>query len=472
MRADPGLLTLSPADLAGPAAAQVEPADYPGTWGELPLSYEFSPGESDDGVTVDIPLATLNQVSDTEFGWQVPGLREELVTELIRSLPKQLRTAFVPAPDTARGVVARLGPVHGDLLDALADELGRIGGMSIPRAAFDLARLPAHLRITFRVTDSGRVLASGKDLGVLRQQLRPLLADALAEAATPITRSGLRDWDIGTLPRVFTSGQIRGYPALADAGDSVEVALFETEAQARQAMRLGTRRLLLLQVPAGVRSVASRLPVSAKLAMSRHPYPSTSALFEDCAACAADQVIADAGGPAWDADGFAHLLEAARARLAVLTVGVVGAVARVLAQAHEVEDRLDRAANPALAPALADVRAHLAALIYPGFVAGTGSGRLPDLVRYLRADVLRLDKTPWDSVRDAERMAAVQRVTDDYQQAMGKLAPSAQAGPEALAVRWMLEELRVSLFAQTLGTGVPVSEKRIQAALVRLVAAP
>jgi ATP-dependent helicase HrpA len=478
--ADPGLLTLSPADLVGPAAEEIDPADYPGTWAGLPLSYEFSPGEPGDGVTVDIPLATLNQVSGQEFGWQVPGLREELVTELIRSLPKQLRTAFVPAPDTARAVLARLGPphgdlvhgdlVHGDLLDALAAELGRLGGVTIPREAWDLSRLPAHLRVTFRVVDSGRVLASGKDLGALRQQLRPLLRDALTEAASGITHSGLRDWDIGSLPRVFTSGQVRGYPALADAGDSVEVALFETEGEACEAMRLGTRRLLLIGVPSGVRSVASRLPVSAKLAMSRHPYPSTGALFDDCAACAADQVIAEAGGPAWDAEGFAHLLAAARARLAVHTVGVVGAVAQILAQTHEVEGRLDRAANPALAPALADVSSHLAALIYPGFVAETGSGRLPDLVRYLRADALRLDKTPWDPDRDADRMAAVRRVTDAYRQAMKGLPASARISADARAVRWMIEELRVSLFAQTLGTPVPVSEKRIQAALDRLVA--
>ncbi len=470
--ADPGLLTLSPADLAGPAAEEIQPADYPGSWGGVPLSYEFSPGEPDDGVSVDIPLATLNQVSGTEYGWQVPGLREELVTELIRSLPKQLRTALVPAPDTARAVLARLGPPRGDLLDALSAELGRIGGVPVPRDAWDLSRLPAHLRITFRVVDSGRVLASGKDLGTLRQQLRPLLQEALTEAAGPITRSGLRDWDIGSLPRVFTSGQVRGYPALADAGDSAEVRLFETEEQARASMRLGIRRLLLLQVPSGVRSVASRLPVNAKLAMSRHPYPGTSALFDDCAACAAGQVIDEAGGPAWDAGGFAHLLQAARATLGIHTVGVVNAVARVLAQAHEVEGRLDRGANQAQAPALADVRAHLAALIYPGFVAETGSARLPDLIRYLRADAMRLDRTPWDSARDAEKMAAVQRMTDAYQRAMKELAGPARCSADALAVRWMIEELRVSLFAQTLGTPAPVSEKRILAALDRLAAAP
>jgi ATP-dependent helicase HrpA len=467
--ADPDLLTFSPADLVGPAADGISPADYPGSWDEFPLSYEFAPGEPADGVTVDIPLAKLNQVNGEQLGWQVPGLREELVTELIRSLPKQLRRTFVPAPDTARAVLAALGPGHGDLLGALAAELGRMGGVTIPREAWDLSRLPAHLAITFRVTDSGRVLATGKDLAALRQELRPRLRAALTEAAGGITRTGLRTWDIGTLPRVFTAGQVRAYPALADAGDSADVRLFETEAEASQAMWQGTRRLLLLNVPSGARSVASRLPVNATLAMSRHPYPSAGALLDDCAACAADQVIADAGGPAWDAESFARLLEAARSSLPAATAAVVSAVARVLEEAQHAEAALGRATSPALAPAVADMRSQLSALIHPGFVAETGSRRLPDLVRYLRAITQRLEKAPADPGRDADRMAVVHRVADAYQRAMEERSASGRGGADAAAPRWMIEELRVSLFAQILGTPVPVSEKRIQAALDRLI---
>ena len=468
--AEPDLLTLSPADLAGPGADEIRPDDYPGSWGELPLSYEFAPGEPADGVAVDIPLATLNQVDGEEFSWQVPGLREELVTALIRSLPKQLRTAFVPAPDTARAVLARLGPARGDLLGALGAELGRLGGVTIPREAWDRSRLPAHLRVTFRVVDSGTVLAEGKDLAAIRRQLRPRLQETLTEAAGGITRTGLRDWDIGSLPRVFTHGQVRAYPALADAGESADVRLFETEAEAAAAMWLGTRRLLLIQVPSGARSVAGRLPVSAKLAMSRHPYPSADALLADCAACAADQLIADAGGPAWDAEGFARLLAAARSGLGAATAGVVSAVARVLAEAHQVETGLGHAFSPALAPALADMRAQLADLIHRGFIAETGARRLPDLERYLRAISRRLAKAPLDPGRDTERMAAVHRVTDAWRRAISDLPPSGRLTAEARAVRWMIEELRVSLFAQALGTPAPVSERRIQAALDQLVA--
>ncbi len=177
---------------------------------------------------------------------------------------------------------------------------------------------------------------------------------------------------------MFTSGQVRGYPALADAGSSVDIRLFDTEEAAAESMRLGTRRLLLLAVPSGVRSIAGRLPMTAKMAMSRHPYPGAAALLDDCAACAADQVIDDAGGPAWDADGFARLVEAARARLAPDTARVLDRVAQILAEAHDVELRLANATagGPALAAALDDMRAQFAGLIYPGFIAQTGAARL------------------------------------------------------------------------------------------------
>jgi ATP-dependent helicase HrpA len=467
---DPELLDFSLADLVGPSADDAGPAEYPSSWGELPLSYEFSPGEPDDGVTVDIPLAQLNQVNGDEFGWQVPGLRQEMVTELIRSLPKQLRTAFVPVPDTARAVLPRLGPARGDLLEALGAELGRLSGVSIPRSAWDESRLPGHLRINFRVMDDGRVLASGKDLGELRRQLRPRLQATLTVAARGITRTGLRTWDLGELPRVFADGQVRAYPALADAGDAVDVRLFETEAEAAAAMRRGTRRLVLLQVPSGARAVAGRLPVSAKLAMSRHPYPSTDALLEDCAAAAADQVIADAGGPAWDAAGFARLLEEARAALPAAAAAVVSRVAQVLTEAHQAESSLSGTPAPAVAPAFADMRSQLSALVYPGFIAETGARRLTDLVRYLRAISRRLDKLPESPARDAERMATVHRVTDAYQRTVAELAPPRRRGSDVREIRWMIEELRVSLFAQILGTPGPVSEQRIQRALDRLTA--
>jgi ATP-dependent helicase HrpA len=325
--------------------------------------------------------------------------------------------------------------------------------------------------MTFRVTDGDRELARGKDLDALRRELRPRLAEMVTEAAGDLIRTGLKDWSIGTLPRVFTRGQLTAYPALEDAGGTAEVRLFETQAQASAAMVRGTRRLLLLRLPTGLRSIAGRLPNERKLALSRSPYPGIGALLDDCEACAADQVIADCGGPAWDADGFARLLAAARPALPLATSRVLDITGQVLEAAHAAESRL-HANNPALAPALADARAQFAALIYPGFVSETGLARLPDLVRYLRAVSRRLDTAAQEPARDAERMAAVHRVTTAYSGAVAELAPARRADADVQAVRWMIEELRVSLFAQVLGTSGPVSEKRILAALDRLAGTP
>jgi ATP-dependent helicase HrpA len=470
--ADPGLLDLTVADLTGPVADEISPEDYPARWGAIPLSYEFAPGEADDGVTADIQLKDLYDRNELGLGWQVPGLRLELVTELIRGLPKDLRRHFVPAPDTARAVLATLGQPAGDLLDALSDALGRLAGVRVPRSAWDVSALPAHLRVTFRVLgDDGEVLGTGKDLDELRARLRPRLAAVLTAAAAGLTRTGLTRWDFGALPREFSSGQIRGYPALADAGKSVDVRVFDTEAQAAASMRRGTRRLLLLAVPSGVRSIAGRLPMPAKMALSSHPYPGAQAMLDDCAACAADQVITDAGGPAWDADGFARLVQAARDRLGPAAASVLENVAQILAEAHEVELRLASAAGggPVVAAAVEDMRAQIASLIYPGFIAETGAARLPDLVRYLRGILRRLDNLGGNQARDAERMAVVHGVAADYAAVRRELPPEARSRADVVSIRWQLEELRVSLFAQVLGTPGPVSEKRIRAALDALL---
>jgi len=205
--------------------------------------------------------------------------------------------------------------------------------------------------------------------------------------------------------------------------------------------------------------------------LSRSPYPGVGALLDDCEACAADQVIADAGGPAWDAAGFARLVAAARPALPLATAQALESAGQVLQAAHEAESRLG-SASPVLAPALADARAQFDALIYPGFVSETGLRRLPDLARYLRAISRRLDTAAQDPARDAERAAAVHRVMGAYRDVLAELPPARREEAGVRSVRWMIEELRVSLFAQVLGTAGPVSEKRIRDALSRLTARP
>jgi ATP-dependent helicase HrpA len=475
-RADPGLLTHLADDLLSDDAAEVSADAYPDVWtsesagmsGPMPLSYAFEPGSETDGVTVDIPLSRLNQVNAAEFSWQVPGLRAELVTEMIRSLPKALRRDLVPAPDVAREVVARLGEPSGDLRDAVARELRSLRGVTVPPDAWDLTKLPRHLRITVRVTEGDRVLAEGKDVAELQRELRPQLRKVLSQAAAGVTRSGLTSWNFGALPRVFRKDTVVAYPALADAGDRVDVRLFETEAAARTAMWAGTRRLILLAAPSPVKSIAGGLSTRAKLALSHNPHGNVAAMFADCVSCAADYLMAEAGGPAWDREGFERLSAAVRSDLREVTADVVTQVESALRLAHAIGARLDEGYGEAVRAAVEDMRAQLSGLIYPGFVTATGYRRLPHLTRYLRGIERRLDKLPENPARDAANMAVVQRVEQAYQQAVAALPAARRNHADVADVGWMLSELRISLFAQTLGTQAPVSENRILGALDRL----
>jgi ATP-dependent helicase HrpA len=464
-RDDPELLNFSASMLVNDTAEEVSQADYPDAWQadghRFRLSYQFEPGTDADGVTVHIPLPVLNQVNGTEFAWQIPGLRQDLVTELIRSLPKQLRVNFVPAPNVAREVLARIAPGSGPLLDALERELRAMTGVTVPREAWDLSRVPEHLKITYRVTDRRRTLAEGKDLAELKRSLAPKVSATLSKAADDLERTGLHTWEIGTLPRTYEQGRVKAYPALTDEGESVAVRTYATEAEQQRAMWRGTRQLVLLNSPSPVKYLQGRLDNKAKLLLSHSPHGSVAALLDDCVACAADQLITDGGGPVWDEAAFRRLTDHVRADLADTAADVLAHVQRILASAHEVERRLKSTNSPTLIPALTDIRAQLSRLIFPGFVTATGRRRLPDLLRFLRAVERRLDKLPDDPHGDRQRMQRIQQVEAAYIRARD----ARPGNPEIRKVRWMIEELRVSFFAQQLGTAYPVSEKRILKAL-------
>jgi ATP-dependent helicase HrpA len=478
----PDLLTLTLDDLLSPRADELDIGAYPEVWTSesavagpssgLTVSYAFEPGSDADGVTIDIPLKTLNQASAAEFSWQVPGLRLELVTELIRSLPKVVRRELVPAPDVARQILADLdGKTPGsDIRDTLVAEILRLRGVRVSADDFDLDKIPPHLRPTFRVTDGEKVVGRGKDLAALQRQLRPKLRATLSARATGLTRSGITAWDFGPLPAVFTDGEVRAYPALVDAGSAVDIRLFETPEAAARAMRAGTRRLVLLTVKSPANEVAKRLTTSQKLVLSDNPHGSVAALFADGVACAVDQLIAEAGGPARDAAGFARITDHVRPRLYAAAYEVVTRAEEILRAAHEVRLRLDGLRGPAVAPAAADIRGQLDGLIGPGFLTTAGAARLPGLVRYLKAAGRRLDKLPENPGRDAQQMAVVHRVQDAYADALAALPPEARSSDAAAEIRWQVEELRVSLFAQGMGTPQPVSERRIMTAVERLAA--
>ena len=473
-RQQPDLLTFDRQMLVNEGKGGVDPADYPDEWHSagvaLPLTYRFDPGTATDGVTVDVPLPVLNRLDAESFDWLVPGLREELVIALIRTLPKAIRRNFVPAPDYARAVLAAINPGEEPLLDAVTRQLRRMTGVTVPRDAWDLTKLPPHLRPTFRVVDDGaRTVAEGKDLRALQRQLTTQVRRMMAAAAPDVERTGLREWSIGTLPRSIE--QMRGgypvtaYPALTDEGDSVAVRVYETEAEQQRRMWAGTRRLLRLTLASPARFLQGRLTNEAKLTLSRNPYRNVLDLLDDVADAAVDKLIADAGGPAWDAEGFAALRDRVRAGLVDTTVEVVERVRRVLAAAYAVEQRLARTNNLALVPALTDIRAQLAGLVYRGFVTATGYARLADLPRYLAAIDRRLDRLVSNPQRDRQQQARIEQVQREYQEMLAALPPARRDEDGVRQIRWMIEELRVNVFAQALGTPYPVSEQRIYRAM-------
>ncbi len=475
----PDLLSFERSMLVSRRAHGVDQLDYPDVWRqgelELRLEYQFEPGTRADGVTVRIPLAVLNQVAADGFDWQVPGLREELVTALIRSLPKALRRSFAPASSYAKAALERMTPSRQPLLGALGLELQRMSGVAVPPESWQLDRVPEHLRVTFlAVDDEGRELARDKDLERLKLRLKDRMRAAISAAVDGVERRGLRTWSFGELPRTVEHARggrvVKAYPALVDKGDTVAIELLETEAEQRDAMWRGTRRLLRLSVPSPLKLVLGRLDGKAKLILSQYRHGSAAELFDDCVACAVDTLIAEGGGPAWDEMGFARLHRTVRAELPDIALDVVTKVAPILAVDGDLGERLGRGAspNPALAPALADARAQLEALVYPGFVTATGRRRLPDLLRYLRAIQQRLDKLPQDPWRDQERMLTIQQAQESYQRLLDKLPPGIPPGEALEAIRWMIEELRVSYFAQALGTPYPVSDKRLRRATEQL----
>ncbi|MFI7440293.1 ATP-dependent RNA helicase HrpA [Nonomuraea indica] len=467
---DPGLLTFSPEMLVN-EGADVSTRDYPDTWRQLgqrmKLTYQFEPGADADGVTVHVPLQVLNQVSSEGFDWQIPGLREELITELIRSLPKHLRRNFVPAPDYARRVLEHVRQGGEPLLEAVERELLRLTGIRVPRDAWQLDQVPDHLRITYRVIDERRrTVAEDKDLDALKRRLAPRLRQTLSAAGDDLEQSGLHTWSIGTLPKVFEQGRMKGYPALVDDGDAVSVKIFETEAEQRRSHWPGTRRLLLLGVTNPARSLLGGLSNQAKLALSRSPHGGAVALFEDVVNAAVDKLMLDMGGPAWDPAGFDRLHRHVRAELYDTAAEVLGRVEQILAVWHAIGTRLGALRQSASTD---DVRDQLGRLVHPGFVTATGHRRLPDVLRYLRAIERRLVKLPEEPWRDEEWMDRVHKVEDDYHDVLQRLHPARRSDPDVTEIRWMIEELRVSFFAQTLGTPTPVSEKRIAKAMEKLL---
>ena len=504
MATTPKLLVMRESDLIDDAD-RADQREFPTRWTQgdqvLGLAYRFEPGADDDGVSVVVPLPLLAQLDDRGFDWQVPGLRAELVTGLLRALPKAIRRHVVPAADWAEKFGAELadeGPEsHGglpprSLKEALARRIQPLANQLVSAADFDDERVPAHLRMNFRAVDErGRVVGSGRDLRALQERLsdraRSSVARSIAAparpgasgrgqgadrvAAAPVEQTGLTGWTFGELPEVLDTrvagGVVRGYPAIIDAGKSVSVRVESTPDAATAATRDGVLRLVLLSVPSPSSYVQEHLTSQEKLALAASPYPSAAALIEDCRAAVARKIIQTIvpDGIVRSEAAFAPVRDAVSAALVDELFACVSLVARILTKSRDVERGIKSQNSLALLGPLNDIRTQLSGLLHPGFVSAAGTDRLAHFPRYLEGMLDRLKTLASEPGKDRARMTEYERMSKAFEDAGGTIPLAADAPPSLVEVRWLLEEYRVSVFAQRLGTAQPVSPQRIMKAL-------
>ncbi|GLT16598.1 ATP-dependent RNA helicase HrpA [Vibrio zhanjiangensis] len=456
-------------------ASHVTDLDYPNFWHQnglkLKLSYQFEPGEDSDGVTVHIPLPILNQVDQFGFDWQIPGLRHELVVSLIKSLPKTLRKNFVPAPNYADAFLARVAPAESPLLDALEKELRRMTGVEVLRENWNLEQVPDHLKVTFRAVDHrNRKLKENRDLHLLKESLKDKVQETLSKVADDdIEQRDLKSWSFGELPKVYQQKrggyEVKAYPAIVDAKDSVEIKLFETADEQSLAMQSGQRRLILLNVPSPIKYLHSHLPNKSKLGLYFNPYGKVLDLIDDCIACGVDKLMEEQGGLVWQPEEFEQLKEHVRSELGDTVVEIAKKVEVILTTAFNINKKLKGKIDFSMAFALSDIKAQIEGLIFKGFATECGWKRLPDILRYMQAIEKRMEKLPIDPNKDRLHMLKIESVAEDYQELLNKIPQGLTVPEKVKQIRWMIEELRVSYFAQQLGTPYPVSDKRIKNAI-------
>ncbi|MGO2520080.1 MAG: ATP-dependent RNA helicase HrpA [Microbacterium sp.] len=485
---------------------RADQSEFPTRWAQgdqvLGLAYRFEPGAEDDGVSVVVPLALLAQIEDQGFDWQVPGLRAELVTALLRALPKSIRRHVVPAADWAdkfgeslaeEGPERHNGRPQRSMKEALARLIQPVANQPMSAADFEDERVPGHLRMNFRAVDErGRVVGSARDLSDLQAQLSdrarasvarsiarptkvsPALQQAQGSTAAPgpkpmrsIEQDGLTTWTFGDLPEVLDTkvagGVVRGYPAIVDQGKTVAVRVESTADAATAATHDGVLRLLLLNVPSPASYVQEHLTSQEKLALAASPYSSVAALIEDARAAVVRSKLPP--HPIRTEAEFTRVRDTVNATLVEDLFATVSLVAKILTKSREVERGIKSQNSLALLGPLNDVRSQLSALLHPGFISSAGTERLAHFPRYLEGMLDRLKMLTSEPGKDRTRMTEYERVAKAFEDAGGTTPLAPNATPTLSEVRWLLEEFRISVFAQRLGTAQPVSPQRILKAL-------
>ncbi|BAN01515.1 ATP-dependent RNA helicase HrpA [Ilumatobacter coccineus] len=441
---------------------------FPDVWRqgdiELPLTYRYAPGEPLDGVTVHLPLSGLNQITDDGFDWHVPGNRDDVVEQLMRSLPKPIRRELVPFNDTVDLVLDRLGAPNGRLVDRLAEIVSEISDVRVSGADFDPTVLDPHLRLNIVVSDdAGEVHDVGTDLAAIKARLVSATRESVAAAAPIEERRGITSWDVGDIPRVVESSDrgfdVRAYPTLLDVGDSVALRVVTTPELQERAMKGGVRRLLLLDGAPTRASIERLVTTAGRFALTGADID-VSTLVDDCIAAAVDQLMAEHGVVPFTESGFRELRAEVKAKAANRAGVALGKAVAVVAAANTVSQRLADLRAPAVRSSVDDANMHVGRLVRPGFVSAHGVDRLDDVERYVRAISYRLEHLAGAAARDQQRMLEILPLEQRFASFVDRLPPGA-ATAEVAEVRWLLEELRVQIFAQPVGTRGKVSPKKV-----------
>ncbi|WP_243047734.1 ATP-dependent RNA helicase HrpA [Dyella sp. RRB7] len=440
---------------AFPASLEVTPQKYR-------LEYRFVPGDDADGVTLHLPLAMLNALPAARCEWLVPGLLAEKVAELIRGLPKALRRNFVPAPDFARAFVEAEAPRDEPLAKALAAFLKRATGVDVSAAEFDAVELPAHFRMRYRLHDeNGKTLASGRDLAALRAHWEGQAREAFSRKTdVELTREDIASWDFEEIPtQVRSSGGLMAYPALVDLGETVALRVFERSDEAREAHRQGVVRLLRNALASDMKQARRRLPVGHPLALKYAPLGGVDGLREDLVEGGFSDLLQRHALDVRTAGAFEALHAQAARELFAAAVERLKLAEPIIEAQAELKPWLQPPLMGFARASYDDLREQLDALLTPGFLRELPTSRLAHYPRYLKAMRLRAERLRQDPAKDQQRLLQVLPFWREY-------LKHRAAGSEALEeLRWLIEEWRVSLFAQELKTAEPVSAKRLTRAL-------
>jgi ATP-dependent helicase HrpA len=473
---NPELLDFDPDSLLGADAGDITEEAFPDKWRkgsiDYDLEYRFEPGHPQDGVTILVPIPLLAGMDREGFDWLVPGLREELLTELIRTLPKELRKTVVPAPDYAARALPRLIPYEGPLVEQFAGELRSLGGRQITAEDFRPAALPAHLKMTFGAVDRrGKVVDADKDLGALIQRNAGSIRSSVSKASRTSEAKAVPKWtpeNLGTVAEevqtVVDGHEVTAYPALVAAPGGVEIRVYPTKAAAEASMMTATLTLLLREISVNANQMTKGLPLQQRVAVDNYPHGGAAGLVEDARVAAIRDLMIQHGGPVRSPEQFEELKKKVAPEVAGAVRRTVVTIAPALIEYQSVAEELSRWSGAAID----DMKAQLEFLLPRNAITLHGAAQLRHLPRYLQAVRIRLDEMAQDPDKDADRQDEVEEAQSYLTLRLARLPKGREKTREVKDIRWMIEELRVSLFAQRLGTARPISLRRIQKAVDKL----